>query len=129
MSDINETNYDAIARSAQGSANRQGGEAEVALINLENAKIEKDAKDEELKQTKLGTRNIEQDINLRRQYAKWIFIMMCLWFTIIFLQGFDACFELTDTVLVALITTTTANVAAYFLGVIRYLFPANNKSK
>lgn len=74
----------------------------------------------------LDLKNYAQNIELRNKYAKWIFIMVCIWlFIILSIICFQAvgCFNLSDAVLITLISTTTANVAIYFLRVIRYLFP------
>lgn len=74
-----------------------------------------------------------QNLKERKKYAKYIFIMLCIWLflmlTIIVLSGLPrvpfTCmkFELSETVLITLITTTTANVAAFFLVVTKNLFP------
>lgn len=70
-----------------------------------------------------------QDVLMRKKYAAHIFWLMCGWLlailAIIFLEGFKyKCFDLSDTILITLITTTTGNIALYFLVVTKYLFPA-----
>lgn len=80
-------------------------------------------------------RSLQQDREERKKYAKHIFILICVWLFIILLiiiaEGFYefTCFDLDDTVLITLITTTTANVAAYFLVVTKYLFPNSKKQE
>ncbi|CAG5070592.1 hypothetical protein DYBT9623_03138 [Dyadobacter sp. CECT 9623] len=78
-----------------------------------------------------------QDTQERKKYAKLIFWMVALWlfgiFVIILMVGFKTIqfkqsnfnldFTLSNEVTIALITTTTINVAAFFLAVTKYLFP------
>lgn len=98
---------------------------------------------------RLENNSIDQDIKQRKKYAQRIFLLITGWIITIcffvFLQGLNyICipffkenylefgFQLSDSVLITLITTTTANVAAYFLVVTKYLFPTNggdNKKK
>ena len=68
----------------------------------------------------------------RRRYALWLFWLSVIWLIVILafllfaaiktMFGID--FELSDTVLVALITTTTINVLGLFYIVARWLFPS-----
>lgn len=70
----------------------------------------------------------------RKKYAFLIFIFTCLWtffiFVILFCQGFGDnkpfCFNLPDSVLITLITTTTVNFLGFFLLVTKYLFHAKS---
>lgn len=59
-----------------------------------------------------------------------IFWLIVIWLLIILvivvLTGLEK-LTLSDAVLIALITTTTANIAAFFLGVVKYLFPNHGK--
>ena len=89
-----------------------------------------------------------QDTKERKKYAELIFWMVALWlggiFLIILMVGFRTInihttslmppfqvtqsefnleFTLSNEVTIALITTTTINVAAFFLAVTKYLFP------
>jgi hypothetical protein len=82
----------------------------------------------------------------RRKYAKLTFILTCCWLgamlVIVFLQGFEKLsiralpypgavpslsfdFELSEGVMIALITTTTLNVITYFTIVLHNLFPSD----
>ena len=82
---------------------------------------------------KLQYASEEQNIKERKKYAKHIFYLITCWLAIILLIVFFQAvkkvpftcvpFELSETVLITLITTTTANIAAYFLVVTKYLFP------
>ncbi|PUZ27552.1 hypothetical protein GA0116948_103165 [Chitinophaga costaii] len=70
-------------------------------------------------------RTLRQNNGERKKYARLIFLFTCLWaamiFVILFLTGFKKVI-LSDTVLVALITTTTVNFFGFFLLVVKYLF-------
>lgn len=75
-------------------------------------------------------RGLRQNIDERKHYAKYLFWFlvghMGLVFLILFLNGFFLFgFLLSDTVIIALITTTTANVLTMFYFVVKYLFNAN----
>ena len=66
----------------------------------------------------------------RKIYAKRIFWLVAVWLVLIIallmLEGFLGprnCFELSDAVLIAVATTTTASVTALLVIVARYLFP------
>ncbi|PUZ29126.1 hypothetical protein DCC81_06585 [Chitinophaga parva] len=70
-------------------------------------------------------RTLRQNNGQRKIYARLIFVFTCLWAAVIFVMLFLAGFkrlELSDTVLVALITTTTINFFGFFLLVVKYLF-------
>ncbi len=90
-------------------------------------------------------KGLVQDIKLRKAYANKIFVMMCIWLAlillIVILQGsggskfetqkmeYLLVFNLSETTVVTLITTTTLNVLAFFLVVTKYLFPNQDKTK
>jgi len=79
--------------------------------------------DQEIKKAHLRTL---QDNNIqRRRYAVNTFILTCSWIgvviCIVVLAGIKL-LSLSDTVLVTLITTTTASVFGFFLLVMKYLF-------
>jgi len=70
-----------------------------------------------------------QDIEARKEYANKIFILISVWLgcmiVITLLAGFGSkCgwFKMADSVLIALITTTTASVIGLFAIVANYLF-------
>src|SRR5689334_18445526 len=76
-------------------------------------------------------KDLRQDRDERKSYASKLYWLVLIWLSIILLivilqglklPGTDFTFQLDDIVLVTLITTTTANVAAFFLVVVRYLF-------
>lgn len=61
----------------------------------------------------------------RKQYARNTFILTCTWISIVLvIIGFSGLelMKLSDTVLVTLISTTTANVFGFFFLVMKYLF-------
>jgi hypothetical protein len=76
-------------------------------------------------------KDLKQDRDERKSYASKLYWLVLIWLMVILLivilQGLRVSnigfsFQLDDVVLVTLITTTTANVAAFFLVVVRYLF-------
>lgn len=83
---------------------------------------------------KLGEelKDLKQDRDERKSYASKLYWLVLVWLvtilSIVFFQGIQLLpgtsfgFKLSDVVLITLITTTTANVAAFFLVVVRYLF-------
>lgn len=76
---------------------------------------------------------LRQDIDERKKYAKYFFILACLWLAgitvLLLLQGFGSFwfglmpFKLSDTVLLAVIGSTTVNVLGILYVVATYLFP------
>jgi len=79
------------------------------------------------------TRNLanegqKQDTQERKKYAQRIFWMLSGWLLIVLsaivISGSGLLeFHLSDAVLLALIGSTTANVAGFFFAVVKYLFP------
>jgi hypothetical protein len=77
-------------------------------------------------------KGIKQDRTARKDYASKLYWLVSLWLgTILFVvwvQGLGKVpftsqpFALSNTVLITLVSTTTANVAAFLLVVVRYLF-------
>lgn len=75
--------------------------------------------------------NKKQNRNQRKSYGNKLFVFLCVYMGLVFLVlllcGFSLFgFTLSDTVLIALITTTTANVVGIFAFVVHYLFPTKN---
>jgi hypothetical protein len=82
----------------------------------------------ELLKGKAELDSFKSDIAGRKEYAKKIFVLTCLWVTgiyfLLLLQGFGLDrFRLSDNVLLAAIGSTTANIIGVFLIVTRYFFP------
>jgi len=89
-------------------------------LNLEQDRLDREADRETKNQFNLTLR---QNRNLRRIYALLIFIVTVLWAaTIMVIIFLKEQLKLSDTVLVTLITTTTANFFGFFYLVVRYLF-------
>jgi hypothetical protein len=93
----------------------------------------------ELDQLRGVVRQLLQDIKQRKQYARRLYRVMVGWLTVVayvvLAQGFGtgtpfvgAPFHVADSVLIALITTTTATVLGVFLAVANYLFPKRDQS-
>jgi magnesium-transporting ATPase (P-type) len=88
--------------------------------------------DQELKRVELQqkTEHLErnkQDRTERKSYANKVFylisVFICLTLLIVFLAGFKCgSFQLSDTVLTVLLSTTTVNVIGIFMVVMKYLF-------
>ncbi|MDE0166752.1 MAG: hypothetical protein OXL36_16775 [Bryobacterales bacterium] len=110
---------------ATENTRQQAGEPQVDVGSLDQAEH-----DERLKQ-------LQQDRLERKKYAEKIFLLIVIWLGVIisllFLQGFcnllrtspdcQPCFFLSDAVLIATVTTTTASVVALFVLVAKYLYP------
>lgn len=87
--------------------------------------IEKGIKLIELEYKREELESRKQDRKQRGQFSIWIFgfmgIYMMLALVILGLSGSDV-FDISDTVLVSLLTTTTADVIGIFIIVAKYLF-------
>lgn len=130
---------------------RSGSEAYIDLLNdLENFdtprldpddfdeiyQLEKDHAQVSTEQAHL--RQLLQNIDERKKYANRIFWLVCGWLSFVGaivlgagIQGHllgCTVFHLPESVLIALITTTTINVIGIFLFVMRYLF-SDDKNK
>ena len=72
--------------------------------------------------------NLIQDREGRKKFADRLFkfligFLTCVLLIVLF-DGFSfVCFDITDAALVAILTTTTANIIGVFTFVVRYLFP------
>lgn len=109
------------------------------IINAQNAIIQDDKDglpEEQLKekqesiQEQLKKQDIydrKQDRKQRKIFAEQIFCLLCVYLMIVGLIIIGCAkqnnkFSLSDTVLIVLITTTTANVIGIFMLVVKYLF-------
>ena len=93
----------------------------------------------------LEIRGIIQTLDQRKHYARATFGLVCIWLTCVLLisilQGlgvgkttfyffhFQIKFQLESGVMIALIATTTANIIAVLLIVMKYLFPNQKSTK
>lgn len=88
-------------------------------------------KELEVQEREILVTSKENDVEARKKYATCTFILVCSWLGLILLivcvAGVQSwcpfVISFSDTVIVTLITTTTANILAYFTFVLRYLFP------
>lgn len=113
-------------------------------MNLEFIQTKENPSPKPDKETESEIRNIEatakriendgkrQDIEERKKYANKIFWLISIWliciYVIICLAGFGKSygfFIVNDSVLVSLITSTTATVIGLFVIVVNYLFKKN----
>lgn len=72
----------------------------------------------------------QQNREQRKEYAKNIFILVCVWLFILLVvvwQTGTRYLWLSDTVIIALITGTTVNIIALMVIVANYLFPKNGR--
>ena len=93
--------------------------------------------DEERAYSQIKNDAFRQDSDLaraqRKKYADRIFVLLVVWLctlvVILILSGFSTLtgFNLTDTVLMTLIGSTTASMIGIFLIVANYLFPKRNR--
>jgi hypothetical protein len=96
---------------------KEANEREVANLNLE----------EEFSMAQL--KRLLDDNKARKSFSQWIFAITVIWMfmvLVVVIQCSRNVFVLSDGVLIALITTTTANVFGFFYVVVNYLF---NKDK
>ena len=105
-------------------------------IDVENKDIESEMRLEELKRNQIDTdlkretlENNKQDRNARKNYAIAIFIFLVCFvisvMVVVYLSANEnSCFGLHESVLIALLTTSTANVIGIFVFVVKYLFPS-----
>jgi hypothetical protein len=101
-----------------------------ALLEPDLEDKQKTAQEESLYKTRL--RGLSQDIDERKKYAHRTFCLITCWlggvFLLVLFQGFDGTatsqFYLDKTVLVTIISSTTASVLGIFIVVMHYLFPA-----
>ena len=109
-------------------------------VNVESKfnSIEEQLKNEKLKEAKLKNEALEgenkgenQDRKQRKKFAEKIFTFVTYYmfavFFILILCGSPSSFHLSDTVLVTLLGTTTANVIGILIIVVTYLFSKKNK--
>jgi len=94
---------------------------------------DKESKGEIDDEQRLHNVGLDQDIKERKKYAFRIFLLVAFWITavlvIIILQGFSVCgFHLSDSILLAAIGSTTANVIGILIIVIKYLFSEKGKA-
>lgn len=99
-------------------------------VNLEEAK-EEEVKERDLDEeySRAQLKRLLDDNRARKKFSVFIFAITVLWmFLVLFIvvQCSRRVFVLSDGVLIALITTTTANVFGFFYVVVNYLF---NKDK
>ena len=99
-----------------------------ARVNVKEANV-REVSDLEEEYSRAQLKRLLDDNKARKSFSIWIFAITVLWMfmvLMIVLQCSRGVFRLSDGVLIALITTTTANVFGFFYVVVNYLF---NKDK
>jgi hypothetical protein len=84
----------------------------------------------EIARRKTIVAGLQDDLLARRTWGNRIFLLLVAWliavFVVVVCQGFGLLgFHLSDSVLITLITTTTANILGLGYVVANYLFPKN----
>ena len=96
----------------------QSGPAEPTLETKEQV---------EIRYLQVRTLSKQERMVARRFYAPAFFVLSCLWLLVVtvllYLNGFSVV-HVSDAVLIALMTTTTANIIGTLLLVAKYLFPS-----
>jgi hypothetical protein len=105
-------------------------EPEDTRVNLKEANEEEvEERDLEEEFSRAQLKRLIDDNKARKSFSQWIFVITVLWMfavLMVVIQCSRKIFVLSDGVLIALITTTTANVFGFFYVVVNYLF---NKDK
>lgn len=101
--------------------------AEETKLEEQNSYLEEARQIVELEQKREDLVGTKQDREQRKEYAQRIFQLLCYYLVIvaffIFLSGTESTkFYLSDSVVITLLGTTTANVIALFAIVPKYLF-------
>ena len=89
---------------------------------------------EQIEHLRLRNKELRQNIDEREKYAKRVYGLVgwCLFGVafFVFLQGFDDVdFQINDKVLIAIITSATANVIGLFIIIVKYLFGGEKEKK
>lgn len=94
-------------------------------VSMEDDELERESKREDLESKK-------QDRHQRKSFASAIFVFMCSYMAvaliIVSLCGFSI-MDLSNSVLVTLLTTTLADVIGVFSFVAKYLFPEKKRDQ
>ena len=107
-------------------------------VNSKYKDIDIKLKEEEQRKVRLLNEALEgenksdtQDRGQRKGFAISVFALVSLYLaavlTILFIQGFNKSFYLSDSVLITLLGTTTANVISILVIVVTYLFSRKKK--
>ena len=87
--------------------------------------------DQEIRKSWLENNNLESDIKLKKGICFWVKIVVSIY--LIFIAGIISCESynkgLSDSVLIALLTTTTINILGLPLMIIVSLFPNKKQNK
>jgi hypothetical protein len=101
-----------------------GNPTSLAECQLEEARINLDAARIRNTLSILANQAIGQDTDERKKYAKRFLWLACAWVVVVATQGCRGfAFRLSDSVLLAAIGSTTANIVGILYVVANYLFP------
>jgi len=98
------------------------------VSNEPDPSTENEILEQQVEGLRLENQSLKQDIDERRKYAHRIFCLISTWliavFVLLAVQGFNLLsFRLSDSVLLAVVGSTTVNVLGIFYIVANYLFP------
>ncbi|KAB2914478.1 MAG: hypothetical protein F9K23_13710 [Bacteroidetes bacterium] len=101
----------------------------IQLSSLDDEKQELDLEAKRLKneESKLKLTALKEYLEARKDFANLIFTLVCVWLffiLVIVIATGKGNLVLSDTVLVALITTTTINVCGFLYVIAKFLFPS-----
>jgi hypothetical protein len=99
--------------------------------SLETQSLEQAQLRVEVEKLRAALDSFKQDVRQRKTFAPKLYLLTCCWLVsvmvILLIQGFSEgryhFFRLNDSVLIALLGTTTVNVVGLFYVVAKYLFP------
>lgn len=98
---------------------------EESNLSIDKSYFDRELKRKELEEKDESLKDHKQDREQRKTFSSWIFVFMCAYMSIslviVFCCGFEW-MQLDNSVLVALLTTTLANVIGVFNFVAKYLF-------
>jgi hypothetical protein len=117
-------------KTAADAVRRERDQAELDQLREVNKEL--------LEKLRAVNEELRQNTEQRKTYANRLFLVMVAWLAFVasnvLVQGFGVGiykyggrFRLADSVVIALITTTTATVLAVFLAVANYLFPRRSQ--
>ena len=95
------------------------------ISTAEQKALEKEKAKYYRKSHKAHLKNFKQDMRMRREYADRIYNMLAFWLMFtggtVFMVALNK-LSLTENIIIALLTTSSANVIAIFIYVVKYLY-------
>lgn len=99
---------------------------DVPKVEQKDARGSDEKAKNEQKMFELSYESKKHDLEARKTHSKFVLWVIGIWLTIvlviIFLGGFCPSFYIADSVLIALIGSTTANVLGFYVIILKYFF-------